>query len=558
LNVSNKPYPLNKIKWLYNIRELIEYSDEKFGANNAFTYEDDNGGEVNISFNRFKREITALGASFYSSKIKNEKIAILGETSYLWILSYFAGVNGGNAIVPLDKNLPATNLEALIKDSEAAVLIYSDDFVDVANKIKTDKLRLKFNIKTDVADMIEAGKKLVAGNSEHAKEFIDYKLDSDKLAAIIYTSGTTGVSKGVMLSHKNMMSDMCLGVKNVEISGRELLLLPLHHSFSFTACILAAIYFGCNIAINKSLKNVLNDLQKYKPDCVLLVPLFVETFYKRIWQGAIRQKKDKLLGSMINMSNFLLKFNVDLRKIIFKSVLKSAFGGNLDTIITGGAPIDEKYIKGFREFGVNIMNGYGITECSPIVAVNRNGYYKDGSVGLVLSEIKIKILDPDEDGCGEICVQGDIVMMGYYNNPEATKDAFFEGSDGKWFKTGDIGKVDEDNFLYISGRKKNLIILNNGENVSPEGLEQEILNEYEYVKEVVCFQENNLIAAEVFFNMEYIEETGTQDVNYGDKLNEDIVIFNRKQPPQKNIGKIIVRNIEFPKTTTLKIKRIYK
>jgi long-chain acyl-CoA synthetase len=540
------------------MRELVEYTGKKFGENNAFTYEDDNGVEVNVSFKRFRREIAALGASFYSKDIRNEKIALLGETSYLWILSYFAGVNGGNAIVPLDKNLSSANLDLLIKDSEAVVLIYSDDFVDVAQKIKTDKLRLKFNIKTDIAEMVETGKKLLDENSEYAKEFIDYKLDNEKLAAIIYTSGTTGISKGVMLSHKSMMTDVGVGVKYVEIFGRQLLVLPLHHSFSFTACILAGHYFGCDIVINKSLKNVVSDLQKYKPNCILLVPLFVETFYKKIWQSATKQKKDKLLKNMIKISNFLLKFHIDLRRIIFKQVLTSAFGGNLDVIITGGAPIDEKYMKGFRELGVNIMNGYGITECSPIVAVSRNGYYRDGSVGLVLTETKVKILEPDEDGYGEICVQGDIVMLGYYNNPEATKEAFFEDSDGKWFRTGDIGKIDKDNFLFISGRKKNLIILNNGENVSPEELEQEILSEFEYVKEVICFQEDNLITAEAFFDKEYIETTGTQNINYGEKFQKDIVEFNRKQPPQKNIGKVLVRDIEFPKTTTQKIKRNYK
>jgi len=541
------------------MRELVEYTSEKFGENNAFTYENENDKEVNVSFNRFKQEIAALGALFYSKNIKNERIALLGETSYLWILSYFAGVNGGNAIVPLDKNLSAESLEALIKDSEASVLIYSDDFADIAQKIKTDnKLRLKFNIKTDIAQMLEAGKKLADEKSEYVKEFIEYKLDSEKLATIIYTSGTTGVAKGVMLSHKNMIFDVDAGLSYVEIFGRELLVLPLHHSFSFTACILAAHYCGCDIVINKSLKNVVSDLQKYKPNCILLVPLFVETFYKKIWQGAAKQNKDKLLKGLIKISNSLLKLNIDLRRVIFKSVLTSAFGGNLDAIITGGAPIDEKYIKGFRELGVNIMNGYGITECSPIVAVSRNGYYRDGSVGLVLPETKVKIWEPDEDGCGEICVQGDIVMMGYYNNPEATKEAFFEDGDGKWFRTGDIGKLDKDNFLYISGRKKNLIILSNGENVSPEELEQEILNEYAYVKEVVCFQENNTIAAEAFFNKEYIEETGTQNVDYGDKFQRDIIEFNRKQPPQKNIGKVFVRSTEFPKTTTQKIKRNYK
>lgn len=557
LRITNKPYPLYKRKQLRDLKELVEYTSKKYGEKNAFTFEDENDREINISFNEFKREIIALGAAFYEKGIKNDKIALLGESSYLWVLSYFAGANGGNAIVPLDKNLPAANLEVLIKDSEAGVLIYSNDFADIAKEIKSDKLRLKLNMKTDINEMIEAGEKLAAQNADSAKEYVDYKIDDEKLATIIYTSGTTGVSKGVMLSNKNLISDVNFATQNVDIFEKGLMVLPLHHAFAFTACILASHYYGCDIVINKSLKNVLSDLQKYKPSNILLVPLFVETFYKKIWQGAAKQKKDKLLKTLIKISNFLLKLHIDLRRVLFKSVL-SSFGGNLDVIITGGAPIDDKYLKGFRELGINIINGYGITECSPIVAVGRNGHYKDGSVGLVVPQTKVKILDPDEDGCGEICVQGDIVMMGYYNNSEATKEAFLEDAEGKWFKTGDVGKLDKDNFLYISGRKKNLIILSNGENVSPEELEQEILNEYEYVKEVVCFEEDSVIAAEAFFNKEYIEETGTQNVDYGEKFKKDILEFNRKQPPQKNIGKVFIRATEFPKTTTQKIKRNYK
>ena len=557
ISIANKPYPLYDRELICDLKGLVEYASKKHGEKNAFTFDDDSDREVNISFNRFKMEIDALGAAFYEKGIKNERIVLLGESSYLWILSYFAGVNGGSAMVPLDKNLSAEALEVLVKDSEAGVLIYSDTFADIAEKIKSDKLRLKLNMKTDILEMMEKGKELAAKNAPSAKEFIDYKIDPQNLAVIIYTSGTTGISKGVMLSHKNLATDIIVVLSIAQIQGRELMVLPLNHAFAFTACILCAIYMGCDVVINKSLKNVLNDMKKFKPDCTLLVPLFVETFYKRIWQNAAKSGKENLLKIMIKVSNFFLKFHIDLRRILFKSV-HAAFGGNLGLIVTGGAPIDEKYMRGFREFGINMVNGYGITECSPIVAVNRNLYYREGSVGMIVPNTKVKIWEPDEKGLGEICVQGDIVMMGYYNNPEATKEAFFEDGEGKWFRTGDMGRVDKDNFLFICGRKKNLIILSNGENVSPEGLEHEILNECEYVKEVVCFQEDNVIVAEAFFNKEYIEETGTQNVDYGEKFQKDILEFNRKQPPQKNIGKVLVRVTEFPKTTTQKIKRNYK
>jgi len=557
LRITNKPYPLYKREWLNDMKELVAYTSRTYGDNNAFTWEDDNDKEVNVSFNEFKRQIEALGTALYSKNIKNERIALLGESSYLWVLSYFAAANGGNAIVPLDKNLSASAMQVLVKDSEAGILIYSDGFKDIAEEINCEKLKIKWNMKTDITAMTEEGKKLIADGSPFAKEYIEYKVDNTKLATIIYTSGTTGASKGVMLSHKSLMTDVCSATPYIDMFGRGLMVLPLHHAFAFTACILATHYFGCDIVINKSLTNVLADLQKFKPNNILLVPLFVEKFYARIWDTARKTKKDKLLKGLIKVSNFLLKLHIDLRRVLFKSVLK-AFGGNLDLIVTGGAPIDEKYLKGFKELGINIVNGYGITECSPIVSVNRNGYSREGSIGLVLQNTKVKIIDKDEKGLGEICVQGDIVMMGYYNNPQATAEAFIEDEDGKWFKTGDVGRLDDDNFLFIGGRKKNLIILSNGENVSPEGLEFEIVSALPYVKEVVCYQEGNEIVAEAFFNKEYIEETGTQDLNYTEKFAADMVEFNRSQPPQKNIGKTLVRDTEFPKTTTMKIKRNYK
>jgi len=557
LRIANKPYPFYKRHWLNNIKDVVEYASITYGDKNAFSWEDDNDKEVNVSFVEFKKQVYALGTTLYSKNIKDEKIAILGESSYLWVLSYFAAAIGGNVIVPLDKNLPVSSLEFMIKDSEAGVLIYSDDFKDIAAEIKSKKLKIKWNMKTDILPMVDEGKKLVAENSPFAKEHSDYKIDAEKLVTMIYTSGTTGVSKGVMLSQKNLISDVNFATQHLDLHGRQLLVLPLHHAFALTPAIIAGHFYGTDVVINKSLKNILSDLQKFKPNVIMLVPLFVETFYNRIWQTAEKTKKDKLLKILIKMSNFLLKLHIDLRRVLFKSVLK-AFGGNLDVIVTGGAPIDEKYMKGFKEFGLNIINGYGITECSPVVALNRNGYSREGSVGLVLPETKVKIIDKDEHGVGEVCVQGDIVMLGYYNNPEATKEAFFEDEDGKWFKTGDVGRVDEDNFLFLCGRKKNLIILSNGENVSPEGLEQEILAECPYIKEIICFQEDKTIAAEAFFNKDYIIETGTQAVNYIEKFAKDILAFNRKQPPQKNIGKTIVREVEFPKTTTMKIKRSYK
>jgi long-chain acyl-CoA synthetase len=290
---------------------------------------------------------------------------------------------------------------------------------------------------------------------------------------------------------------------------------------------------------------VVADLERYKPANICLVPLFLEKFYKRIWNTAKKKGKDGLLKNLITVSNALLRIGIDVRRTLFKSVLQ-AFGGNLKLIITGGAPVDTKYTQGLRDFGVNVLNGYGITECSPMVSANRNKHYNDSSVGPSLPCCEIKISEPDENGHGEIMVRGDIVMLGYYKNEQATKDVF----DGEWFRTGDIGYMGKDGFLFISGRKKNLIILSNGKNVYPEEIEFALLNHIPYILEAVVYAEGNTIAAEVFLDTE-------NEPDCAARLSKDISAFNGTVPLFKNIGKTVVRDSEFPKTTTKKIKRQY-
>ena len=366
-----------------------------------------------------------------------------------------------------------------------------------------------------------------------------FKINKDDLASIVYTSGTTGKSKGVMLTHNNFCSSMYGACCNVLLSGPSILVLPLHHTFGFTASVLAELFYGYPICINKSLRNLLDDFKKYKPQHLFAVPLMLETIHRNIWNTAKKSGKDKVLKILIKVSNVLLKAGIDLRKVLFKSVL-SVFGGNLNLIISGGAPIDNKYLKDFTSFGINVLNGFGITECGPIVAVNRNDLNVHGSVGLPLCCNEVKISNEDE-----ILVKGDNVMIGYYHNEEASKEVFTE--DG-WFKTGDIGKIDKYGALHITGRIKNLIILGNGENISAESIEQEVYT-ISYVKEAIAYGENNMIVVEV-----YLDEEVT---NAKDLINDDIKLINQRLPQIRNIGKIIVRDTEFQKTTTKKIKRNY-
>jgi long-chain acyl-CoA synthetase len=424
----NKPYPLYKIKQLSNLKELITLASEKYGDQPAFTYERKKR-QVSVSYRQFKSDVDALGTAIYDMGIANTKIAVIGENSYEWILAYFATVNSGNVIVPIDRELPPEDVKHIISDCDAAVFVYSETYADIAEHLKNaDTSVQRFISMNTVPEMLETGNSLIHNGENN---IADYTIDGNALAAILYTSGTTGMAKGVMLSHKSIAHDVVAGCQLCSFSGVSLFVLPLHHSFALTGGILIMLHSGCNIVINKSLKTVADDLKKYKPNNTLLVPLFVETFYKKVWDNAEKAGKAKLLKTLIKVSNALLKAGIDVRAKIFKTV-QAALGGNIDLIITGGAPIDFKYIKGFRDFGIQILNGYGITECSPVVSVNRKHHYRDGSIGRVFPACEVKILDPDENGHGEICVKGDIVMLGYYNNEQATKEAF----DGEWFKTG--------------------------------------------------------------------------------------------------------------------------
>jgi long-chain acyl-CoA synthetase len=313
------------------------------------------------------------------------------------------------------------------------------------------------------------------------------------------------------------------------------------------------IHLGTKVCINKGLKSVSKDIMSYKPTDLMLVPLFLEKMYKKIWDKANKSGKAGLLRRTIKISNLLLKIGIDIRRKIFKNVI-DGFGGNLKLIICGGAPLDPKYIQGFRDFGINVLNGYGITECSPVISVCRNDYFRDGSIGQILSccEVKIDKLTSSDDG--EILVKGKTVMLGYYKNEEATKETM----DGDWFRTGDIGKIDDDGFLYITGRKKNLIVLRNGKNIYPEELEMLISN-ISYVEEVLVYCEGDRIdtdtniIAEVYLDNEYIASNEIEDPKK--QLEKDIEAINNTIPYYKNIKEIRIRENEFEKTTTKKIKR---
>ena len=527
-------YDLYEHKPIYTTKDLLCFCVTEYGKKEALAYHNRNQ-DISISFAEFKSQIDAFGTYLFSKRFNGSHIAVFGENSYEWILTHFAVTCGGNVVVPIDKELDAGSAAELLLDSESKVLVYSDTYSDVIECIQTKLPEITCISMKEIPTLVKKGEELISAGY---RDYLDIVVDKDDLASIVYTSGTTGKSKGVMLTHNNFCSCMYGACCNVLLTGPSLLVLPLHHTFGLVASIFAVMFYGQTVYINKSLKRLSADFQKCQPQHLFAVPLVVETLYKNIWASATKQGKDKALRLLIKISDALLKCKIDVRKILFKSVI-SAFGGNLDLIVSGGAPIDPKYIRAFNSFGVTVLNGYGITECGPIVAVNRNKYNVIGSVGLPLCCNKVKI---SEDG--EVLVKGENVMLGYYHNEEENKKVFIDG----WFRTGDLGNLDEYGALHITGRIKNLIILSNGENISAEGIEQQVLK-IPYVKEVVAYGKGDVIVAEVFLDEEI---AGAKD-----RIHADIQAINQGLPTVKNIGKVIIRDTEFLKTTTKKIKRNY-
>lgn len=524
-----------------NLKDMINCVAKDFKDENVFKYNKD-GRKVEITFNRFKKDIDAFGEYLFSKGYKDKKIAVLGENSYEWIVTYFAVVNGGNVIIPIDKELKPNEILALLKSSETDLLVYSEQKKKAVNEMLENGLSCEILSTDEIEHCCAVGQELISGGS---RDYKDCEIDAEKMCAIIYTSGTTGTPKGVMLSHKNLTRDAFLSISCMKIPRNGMAILPLNHTFGFMACVLCQIWMGYTTYITSSLKTVMHDLQEAKPGHMSVVPLFIENIYKNIWKTAEKQGKAKLLRNMIKTSNALRKVGIDMRRTFFKSVLDK-LGGNMEMIISGGAPIDDIYMKGFDDFGITIINGFGITECSPIVALNRVDDIKYGTVGNAIPEVQIRIYNPNENGEGQIWVKGDIVMMGYYNNQEATDEVLKDG----WFNTGDIGKIVDEKYLAITGREKNLIILANGKNVYPEELEY-LISHIDNVTEVLVYEEDEMITAEIYSDSEDNKEAVREQIK------KDIQELNKKLADYKKIRKVKFRAVEFEKTTTKKIKRNY-
>lgn len=554
----NKNYPLNEVKKVDSVTDLMRQATEEAGDKIAFMYKE--GKEnIEVTYAKFQEDTIALGTAITELGLNDKHIACIGDNSYKWLTTYLTVLKSDGVFVPVDKELPVEDIINILKSSDSEILFYAEKYEKYVEQILREATNIKFLIgfsrKEESNDVlsydrfIEDGRKSFnAGNQKYLK----LKSDPNSLKLLVYTSGTTGMAKGVMLTENNLISCVYYGLQVATVYDRCLSVLPYHHTYEGVAGILVALHHHSTICINDSLKNVLKNLQFYKPDYIYVVPAFAELFYKKIISNAKESKKYGIMKTMIVVSNALRKIGIDVRKKLFKSV-HDAFGGNLRQIVCGGAPIRPEVGKFFDDIGIDLLNGYGITECSPLVSVNRPFFNDCRTVGVVLPCCEVKIVNPDEDGNGEVHVKGKIVMLGYYNDEERTNEVLKDG----WFNTGDYGNINEKGQLSITGRKKNLIVLNNGKNVFPEEIEAYVAR-VPYVQEVVVrgikedVREVGL-QAEVFLNQDMVKSMGIEDVH--EALKKDISNVTKELPVYKKITDIKIRDKEFVKTTTNKIKR---
>lgn len=554
-----KKIELNKVTKVKSIKEMLDLAVKEAGNKNAFEYK--NGDKiVKITYKQYVDDINSLGTALASLNMHNKHVAIIGENSYKWLTVYLCMLQSTGVFVPVDRELTCLDVINVLKHSDSEVLFFSKKYAQYIPEIKKSIPNIKYYIGLDVKkdednilsyDLLkESGKKLL---DKKSTIYTDLKDDENNLKLLVYTSGTTGNPKGVMLTEHNLISVVYYGLQVADIGEKCLSVLPYHHTYEAVAGILVGLHKHSTICINDSLKNVLKNLQLYKPDYIYLVPAFTEVFYKSIWNNAQKTGKDKTLKKMIPLSNALRKTGIDLRKKFFKSI-HEAFGGNLNQIVCGGAPIRPEIGKFFNDIGITLLNGYGITECSPLVSVNRANFNDSNTVGVILPCCEVKIENKTADGDGEIYVKGDIVMKGYYKEPEKTAKVLKDG----WFNTEDYGRINEKGQLIINGRKKNLIVLDNGKNIYPEEIENYIMG-IPYVKEVLVKASKNAagqetaLIAEVFLDKEKIEEMHIENIK--ETLKKDVQDSVRELPVYKHISDVKIRKNEFEKTTTSKIKR---
>lgn len=533
-------------------RRLIERSVELYAQRDAYRIRTKEGYR-SVTFTQMYDDVCNLAATLESKGFSGKNIALLGENSYEWVISYLAVVVNGSTIVPIDKELSLPEIATIVEQSESCAMFCSADYSeDVADELKKEIDIEYFTINTSryngyttLSQLIDAGSKLRIADPQYGQR----EVDEQHTASIVFTSGTTGFSKGVMLSRHNLLTNVEASDDLIQLGDCTLSVLPMHHTYEFTLDVLFSIYQGRALAINNSIKYFAQNMKIFAPSDILIVPLVAENLLINIWQNVRSQNKEKRLRSALKVSNFLLRLGIDLRRRLFKDI-HEAMGGRLRQFFIGGAPLDIEVAHGLHELGFTVCIGYGITECSPLVTGNiTNRPSTFGSCGTPIPGVEIRLVNKDENGDGEIQVRAESVMKGYYKNDQATMAVF----DQEWFRTGDIGRLDRNGMLYITGRVKNLIVLKNGKNVYPEEMEG-LIGKVREVKEVVVSASESSTGGEVAIVAEIFPDLELYP-NPEPEIRKAVAEINETLPYYKRIVEIVFRTKEFPKTTTKKIKR---
>lgn len=577
-------HPLYDVREIGDLRQMLRGSVELYGDKVAFyTKPVPKKPYVPVTYKQYGHDVDSLGSILMKMGVReNSRVAILSETRYEWWVSYLAVVNGLGTIVPLDKELPADEVTSMLKRANVSVLIYSEKYRDKALKAAegvesihgfglmdnnsaeptpglpaapAEGLAPEYSFKS----LLKEGEELLASGW---RDFLDCKIDPKEPRILLFTSGTTDKSKCVMHSHGTISANLMAMCSMVYI-GDDIFLsvLPLHHTYECTCGFLCQIYRGCSVAQCEGLRYILDNLKESKATCMLTVPLLMETFHKRIWKAIDKKGMRKKVEFGMKMTRLLRKIGIDLRRKVFKDIHET-FGGHLRMMIAGGAAIDPKVLDDLNDFGILAIQGYGLTECGPIIALNRDVNYQSNSAGLPMPGVEIRVKDPDEYGVGEFIATGPNIFLGYLGNPELTAETIVDG----WFHTGDLGYMTDKNFVIITGRKKNVIVTKNGKNVYPEGLEALLCRNPEIAEAMVSGEKGRgddlIVAVEIYPDMDEVEATlGKKDPSEDEVqalMQKLVTELNHNVSSYEAIKQVTLRDKPFEKNTSQKMLRKYR
>lgn len=560
--------PVHKMPKYENLKEMLEKSGELYGDKPAYLFKTEELGKFReITHKEFREDINCLGTALIDLGLKDKRVAVISENRYEWGMAYLAVVAGTGIVVPLDKALPDNEIENLILRSEVEAIFYSNKYDNIMKEIRTkNNSKVKYFISMDLEketdgiysqkELIDKGKNLLANGN---REFLDAEINNQEMGIMLFTSGTTAMSKAVMLSHKNLCANLFDIASTIKVDENDVFLsfLPLHHTFECTTGFIYPISKGSAIAFCEGIRHIADNIKEYRITVMVSVPILFESMYKKVMKNIEKKGKLETVKKGIKISQFLLKIGIDIRRKLFKEIHDN-LGGRLRLFVAGGAALDPETEKGFNELGVAMYQGYGLTESSPVIAAEDDKYRRLGSIGKAFPSLDVKIVEPNEEEIGELVAKGPSIMLGYYNNKEATQETIDEEG---WLHTGDLAKIDKDGYIFISGRKKFVIVLKNGKNIYPEELET-LVNKIEGIKESFVYGRpeddgDYKICAKIVYDKELVEEIfGTSEE---EKLKEliwqEIKKVNKTMPAYKYIREITITDKDLIKTTTQKIKR---